>query len=398
MLISPLLALLVASSAVAQNQNASSFFPDLMGALKVFGVNKLASFVQNISDTSIGQQLLRDLPNGNKTIFAPVDHAFNGKPPSNITDKNVLAAIFSYHIVTGSFDANSFAHAPNHTLLRTAMNSSLLVNLEAGRGQMLSLSNVNGTVHILGQNTQVQILNSTTVNNTVVHVVNAVIDPPAPLEDVLDSRNLSQLVGAATAANLVSQLRDAHGITIFAPTNDAFTTALRNAGASGQNLTADSNLITTVLKNHLINGTSVYAGQFSSGNWTSAAGEPLKFATNSSGIFVTNGNATARVVESDVLTSNGVVHVIDNVLLNMQSNSSAASSAFQSATPEAAANPTPTSPITSTGNSGANNGSGSNGGNGGNNGNGNNTNTGAALGLRPSTVSFLFVLLVVSFL
>ena len=58
-----------------------------------------------------------------------------------------------------------------------------------------------------------------------------------------------------------------------------------------------------------------------------AAGENLTFMSNSSGTYVTSGNITGRIVEPDVLVENGVVQVVDVVLLNEQTDEAAASSA-----------------------------------------------------------------------
>jgi hypothetical protein len=79
----------------------------------------------------------------------------------------------------------------------------------------------------------------------------------------------------------------------------------------------------------VINGTTVYSPAFYGGkNYTSASGEQLTFTSNSSGTYVsTNSSNTARIMRSDVLTSNGVVHVIDSVLCDTQSNPGVASSA-----------------------------------------------------------------------
>lgn len=72
-----------------------------------------------------------------------------------------------------------------------------------------------------------------------------------------------------------------------------------------------------------INGTSYYSPELlansSSTAFTSASGQTFAFSSNSSGAYVTSGNggASARIVKSDVLTENGVVHVIDRVLVNL---------------------------------------------------------------------------------
>lgn len=141
------------------------------------------------------------------------------------------------------------------------------------------------------------------------------------------------LATAATQGGVLSALEETHGVTIFAPTDAAFTQALQALGGANN---VNQSTIQTILGNHIINGTTAYGALLSQGNYTSAAGEPFTFGTNSSGTYVTSGSSTARIVAQDILVSNGVVHIIDGVLLNTQSNSQAASAALASATSVAA--------------------------------------------------------------
>lgn len=141
---------------------------------------------------------------------------------------------------------------------------------------------------------------------------------------MIDSRNLTLVKAAAAQAGLLTPLAESRGVTIFAPTDSAFTAALQALGGA-QNATGST--IANILSNHIINGSSVYAAELGSSKWVSAGGEEFSFTTNSTGTFVTSGNSTAKVVESDILTSNGVVHIIDGVLVNNQTDPSAASSA-----------------------------------------------------------------------
>ena len=67
--------------------------------------------------------------------------------------------------------------------------------------------------------------------------------------------------------------------------------------------------IQTLLANHVINGTVAYSTGLASGNYTSAAGEPFKFMSNTSGTFVMSAKSTAKIIQSDVIIANGVVHV-----------------------------------------------------------------------------------------
>jgi len=90
----------------------------------------------------------------------------------------------------------------------------------------------------------------------------------------------------------------------------------------------------------------VYSPSLSSSeNFTSASGETLSFMTNKTGTYVMSGLSMARIIRSDVLVKNGVVHVIDGVLANTASDTAAASSAYASATSIAAQSTTETGPV-----------------------------------------------------
>ena len=71
----------------------------------------------------------------------------------------------------------------------------------------------------------------------------------------------------------------------------------------------------------------MYSPELVGQNYTSAAGQTFSFTINSTGQYVTMGSVTARIIQPDVLLSNGVAHVIDQVLVDSQENAEAASSA-----------------------------------------------------------------------
>ncbi|GFZ49965.1 hypothetical protein JCM24511_07368 [Saitozyma sp. JCM 24511] len=125
-------------------------------------------------------------------------------------------------------------------------------------------------------------------------------------------------------------------MTVFAPTLGAFD--------NGQDFGSNITLVTEDFANHIINGSVVYSTGFASGNYTSAGGEPFKFASNSSGVYVTVGNSTAKTVQSDIIISKG----IDSVLVDTNTNPAAAASAFSSGIAAAQTSTEPTSPVTVT--------------------------------------------------
>ena len=193
--------------------------------------------------------------------------------------------------------------------------------------------------------TQNIVINSTTLGNITLHVTNAVIDLPGDLNDALFANNLTQFRSALESAGLLQTLNTQHGVTLFAPTDAAFQAVQQNLTAAGSNTT----LLTNILRNHVINGTTVYSGNLiglgSSSNETTAAGEGLSSTFNSTGGYVSVGNATAKITTPDVVLWSGVLHIIDHVLLNEESNEEAASSALSSASSAATASASESGPI-----------------------------------------------------
>jgi len=354
-----LIPLVAASFGVAQNVN-TTYVNGLATALNAWGLTSLTNAIEGLSTDPTAQALLARLPNGTRTIFAPNNAALAGAGSSGLN-----ASTLAYHILSGTFTANNIAVEPSHSVGRTFLNGSL-VQLEGNEAQVLALERTNTTLFVCNQPDQTPILESNIYQNLVVHTIGNVLIIPGPLNTLLGLSNFSSL--ASVAGPVVPALTSAHGITIFAPSNDAFTAAQSSLAG------ANSTTVTNVLGNHIINGTSVYSSQFGDGTHTSASGEKFSFTTNGTGTYVTSGGSTARVITSDILVQNGVVHSIDAVLLNTNTDPSAASSAYQAATSSAGTSgtaPTNTGPIA---------GSGSN--NGGHNG---------AIGINPVSALLAFV-------
>ena len=176
---------------------------------------------------------------------------------------------------------------------------------------------------------------------------------PTNTSGVATELGASRLAELLDNADLIEPL-DESIVTVFAPTNEAIQMV------SNTVMQATEEQRTAVLLNHVINGTVVYSTSLANTkNTISASGNELMFMTNSSGAYVTSGNTTAKVIQSDYVAKNGVVHVIDRVLLNTTQNTQAASSAYSSAT-AAAATQTSAPGVGSNGGSGSGSGNGAN--------------------------------------
>ncbi|KAK1232768.1 hypothetical protein PQX77_004093 [Marasmius sp. AFHP31] len=378
-----LLASFIAASA-AQDLNT------IVQGLNGLGLTSFAGLIPTLNQSSIGQGLFQTLlSGGNFSLFIPNNNAISQVPANVASDADGLSRIVSYHVVLGSFNDSSGGLTsetlPNVTVGRTLLNDSSLVELEGSRSQVLIWGKTSeGTIRILNQSPNTTVSNTTNLGNFGIHVIDRVLTPPPSFSRALEAGNAAtpslssdgvlallnntQTTGADGNNVSYTSLLDGsavRGFTFFVPNN----AALQAAQSSLASLQGNATALQIVLGNHIINGSTLYSTTLA--NSTSASGEPLTFVTNSSGTFVSSGNAaTAQIVSTNVLAKNGVLHIIDRVLANTESNPEAASSAFNDATSTAGQTSSATGPVGSTPTGPA--GSGDNGGNGGNSGGGGN--------------------------
>ncbi|WP_201596631.1 fasciclin domain-containing protein [Psychrobacter vallis] len=127
--------------------------------------------------------------------------------------------------------------------------------------------------------------------------------------------DFSLLVEAVVAADLAGALSNPNAnYTIFAPTNAAFAQALQETGMSKAQLFANKPLLTKILGYHVINGAApVYAKDVKPGNVMMLSKDTLM--VTSQGKLMDEMGRTTNIVKTDIAATNGVVHVIDRVLL-----------------------------------------------------------------------------------
>ncbi|GAA6016375.1 hypothetical protein JCM11491_002390, partial [Sporobolomyces phaffii] len=314
----------LASLASAQN---STGYAD--GLLRILRSNENLTTLTSLA-TANAATLLPLLQSGNNTLFAPTDSAFAALPENVTSNESLVAATLMYHIYHGAFDADHLS--ANHTVARSALNSSTYVNLPSNASQVAVF---NQSAVVLQATSNANPTEIFTYENLVVYVIDEVLTIPGNLTTVATDLGLTSLTGALTqyAPSAIPALTSTKGITVFAPVNSAFESAASLIGTLNQTAIAD------VLLNHVINGTVVYSPLVANGsNATSAGGATLSFSTNSTGVFVKSGNSTARIIRTDIPIENGVVHLISNVLANPESNPQAAASAASSASRAAATN------------------------------------------------------------
>jgi transforming growth factor-beta-induced protein len=147
--------------------------------------------------------------------------------------------------------------------------------------------------------------------NGIIHLIDGVLLPEVDIVDLGILNEFYTLVDLVRTAGLESTLRGDNsgaGYTVFAPTDDAF--AALSSVPTGQDLV-------DVLTYHVV-GATVLSGTLSDGQVVTTLDGSRTFTVNidASGVSLTDGSgATVNVIATDVTATNGVVHVIDGVLL-----------------------------------------------------------------------------------
>jgi uncharacterized surface protein with fasciclin (FAS1) repeats len=152
-------------------------------------------------------------------------------------------------------------------------------------------------------------------SNGVVHVIDKVILPANRniVETAQALPDFSILAAAVEAAGLAETLSGSGPFTVFAPTNAAFAALLDELGVTAEQLLADTELLTEVLTYHVIAGRVLKADVVPGEQPATVQGETFSI---SAGLVVTDQrDRTANIAAADVLASNGVIHVVDAVIL-----------------------------------------------------------------------------------
>ncbi|GJM39205.1 MAG: hypothetical protein DHS20C19_25720 [Acidimicrobiales bacterium] len=138
-------------------------------------------------------------------------------------------------------------------------------------------------------------------------------DEPGTIVDVAVANDFTTLVAAVQAADLVDTLNSEGPFTVFAPTDDAFAAALESLGLTAEELLASDDLA-AILTYHVVAGEVDAATAISLDGQSAATvnGADISISVVDGSVVI---NDTATVVAADVPASNGIVHVIDAVLL-----------------------------------------------------------------------------------
>jgi transforming growth factor-beta-induced protein len=224
------------------------------------------------------------------TVFAPTDKAFADFETANpgalgMLTKDQLAAVLKYHVVEGA--AVESTQLKDDQVFKTLNGSPVLVDLTGGvkvGAASVTMADVKAS-------------------NGVIHVIDKIIMPPADdiVATAIAAGSFTKLAGALTSAMLVETLKGPGPFTVFAPTDAAFDKL-------GMAPTGDA--LKNVLLYHVVSG-AVGSGDLTAGM------VPTLLETKSLTIALTGGVTVnnAKVTTANIITKNGVIHVVDTVLV-----------------------------------------------------------------------------------
>lgn len=242
------------------------------------------------------------------TVFAPTDAAFTElleeldvTSEELLADKELLTMVLTYHVI------------PNMTV--KAADIPYGDSIETVNGQAFSISDANVIMDASGDTSKI-IKTDVLATNGVIHLIDDVLLPTdkSIVDLAVATEDLSILKEAVVAAGLADALADEDAdLTVFAPNNAAFAKLLAELNISKEQLLQDKPLLTKVLTYHVIEDDRVFASEIMAGSQEMLEGSSITFDAKKQ---ITDGrDRTSNIVTANIQANNGVVHVIDTVLL-----------------------------------------------------------------------------------
>ena len=276
---------------------ASYIQPEMNLVETAVSAGSFETLVAAVKAAGLVEALSGDKP---MTVFAPTDEAFAKLPAGTVEmllkpeNKDLLKSILLYHVVPGDVRAEQ------------------VVDLKAAQtanGQRIAIQVDGGKVRVDEANViKTDILTS----NGTIHVIDRVIMPSTKdvVDTALENGSFGTLVAAVKAAGLVEALKAEGPITVFAPTDEAF--AKLPKGTVEMLLKPENkDKLTAILTYHVVKG-RVYADQaLEAGNAKTLQGGKVEIRVMDGKPMVNN----AQILTTDIDTSNGVIHVIDTVIM-----------------------------------------------------------------------------------
>lgn len=261
------------------------------------GLENFSSLVAALAKANLASTFMME---GEYTVFAPTDDAFAsflselGVSFDDLSAED-LAPILFYHVIGSKAMSGGLVTGYINTLYESIEGYpvSMLVEVENG-------VKINGSTMVTAADVE--------TSNGVIHVIDAVLTPTSTVDIAINNSNFTYLVEAVVKAGLVDALSAPGPFTIFAPTNAAFEQLFSDLGVSGIEEIPVETLV-PVLQYHVVSG-NILSSDLTEGAVSTLNGD-VTFSLSESVTI----NGSTNVIATDIQGTNGVVHVIDKVLL-----------------------------------------------------------------------------------
>lgn len=271
----------------------------------------LSTLVSAVQKAGLVDALKAD---GSFTVFAPTNDAFQALLDSNNSWNSLddipvetLKTVLMFHVLTSKVKSTDLSNVYVNTLATGPNDENLSLQVE-----------ITGGVEFNGDSKPVTV--DVEASNGVVHIIDKVMLPPNVVTLALNNSGFTNLVTALTdsrhTTDFVTVLKGDGPFTVFAPTNRAFEELL--ATNSSWNSIGDIPIATldAVLKYHVVNGANVQSKQLTNNQEvTMLSGDKITVDLSSGAKLKTTSNQSVVISSTDVQGANGVIHVVDSVLL-----------------------------------------------------------------------------------
>ena len=290
--------------------------PNLVDAASAAGLSVLlqaVGAVEGLGETLLGLDEV--------TVFAPRNEAF-AAALEDFGAANLVQLVSKIGGVA-NLDTLLGFHVVPAVAFSSDLEATNTFTTVSGQELTVNVSGSNVTVIDAAGNTANVVTPDVAIENGVVHVIDRVLLPELYFPDIVEAATaaeLTVLLEAVTAANLGGALLEAEAITVFAPRNEAFVALLEELDVddlAGLIELLGPEAVTKVLQFHVVPAVA-FSFDLDEGTQTvpTLAGETLTVTRTGSNVTVTDAAGTVyNVVIADVAIENGVVHVIDGVLL-----------------------------------------------------------------------------------
>ncbi len=272
---------------------------------------QLSSLVAALQKTELVAALQADGP---FTVFAPTNDAFQTLLDSNSSwntlediPTDVLQTVLLFHVLNGKVLAEDLTDTYAKTLATGPNDETLSLQIEVTGGVKFNSDSKPISTNIIA-------------SNGVVHTIDKIMLPPNIVTIALNNGGFTSLVAALTdsrhSTNFVSVLSQEGPFTVFAPTNAAFQALLDSNNDWNTIEDIPIGTLDAVLKYHVVSGANVQSDELSDNQEITMLNNGIVTVDLYNGAKLeTSSNQSVPILLTDVQGTNGVVHVIDSVLL-----------------------------------------------------------------------------------